>query len=203
MFEVDVIEDAAAAGVTLDPIRATLLGHLAREEGSATTLAPTVGLTRQKVNYHLRALKKHGLVTLVEERRRGNCTERIMRATAASFVISPSALGAVAPDPSRSPDQYSARWLLGIGARLVHEVGELVSRAAEARQPLATFTIDAEVRFASATARGAFARELGAAIEQLVDEYHEADSPAGRLHRCVIALHPSITTPRQPKELQP
>src|SRR6266511_1153021 len=54
MIDVAVIEDPAAAGVSLDPVRARLLAALA-EPGSATTLAAQVGLTRQKANYHLRA----------------------------------------------------------------------------------------------------------------------------------------------------
>src|ERR1051325_3712920 len=98
MPEVAVIEDPAAAEVSLDPVRARLLAELA-EPNSATTLAAKVGLPRQKVNYHLRALEQHGLVELAEERRKGNMTERVMRATAASYVISPNALAAVQPDP--------------------------------------------------------------------------------------------------------
>src|SRR6202011_2501971 len=104
MHDVAVIEDPAAAEVSLDPIRARLLAELA-QPGSASTLAARIGLTRQKVNYHLRALERHGLVELVEERRKGNMTERLMRATAASYVISPATLAAFAPDPDRSPDQ--------------------------------------------------------------------------------------------------
>src|SRR5204863_5664349 len=100
MLDVAVIEDPAAAEVSLDPVRARLLAELA-EPASATMLAAKVGLPRQKVNYHLRALEKHGLVELVEERRKGNMTERVMRASAASYVISPVALGAVQPDPER------------------------------------------------------------------------------------------------------
>jgi len=121
MFEVAVIEDAAAAEASFDPMRARLLAALA-EPGSATTLAARVGLARQKVNYHLRALERHGLVELVEERRKGNCTERVLRATAKSYVISPSALAAVQPDPGRSPDRLSARWLLALAAQLVREM---------------------------------------------------------------------------------
>src|ERR1700755_2799497 len=116
MLDVAVIEDAAAAEASLDPVRARLLSALG-ETASATTLAARAGLSRQKANYHLRALEQHGLVELVEERRKGNCTERVLQATAASYVISPSALSAVAPDPSREPDQRSARWLLA-GGRL-------------------------------------------------------------------------------------
>src|SRR3954447_8631057 len=149
MLDVAVIEDPAAAGVSLDPVRARLLAALTTP-GSATTLAAQVGLTRQKVNYHLRALERHGLVELVEERRKGNMTERVLRATAASYLISPAALSALAPDPDRSPDQLSARWMLPRAGRLVQELGELIARARAARQPLATFGIDTEIRFASA-----------------------------------------------------
>src|SRR5262252_11113214 len=104
MFEVTVIEDPAAAEASLDPIRARLLAALV-EPGSATMLAARVGLPRQKVNYHLHELERHGLVELVEERRKGNMTERVLRATASSYVISPAALSPLAPDPARSPDR--------------------------------------------------------------------------------------------------
>src|SRR5215208_8158510 len=103
MLDVTVIENAAAAEASLDPVRSRLLAELARP-GSASTLAVKVGLSRQQVNYHLRTLERHGLVELVEERRRGNMTERVMQATAASYVISPTALADVAPDPDRAPD---------------------------------------------------------------------------------------------------
>jgi DNA-binding transcriptional ArsR family regulator len=192
MLEVAVIDDPAVAEVSLDPVRARLLAALA-EPGSASTLAVQVGLSRQKVNYHLRTLERHGLVELVEERRKGNCIERLMRATAASYVISPTALAAVAPDPGRSPDQLSARWLLALAARLVREVGDLIGGATAARQRLATFGIDSQVRFASAGDRAAFAEELAGAVTALLGKYHDETAEGGREHRLVVALHPSIT----------
>ncbi|WP_236796780.1 helix-turn-helix domain-containing protein [Amycolatopsis sp. GM8] len=191
MLEVAVIDDPAAAEVSLDPVRGKLLAALA-EPGSATTLAAQVGLARQKVNYHLRALERHGLIELVEERRKGNVTERVMRATAASYVISPSAMADVAPDPDRAPDQLSARWLLALAARLVRELGELIAGATAARQRLATYAIDAEIRFASAADRAAFAEELGASVKNLVGKYHDENAAGGRKHRLVVALHPSL-----------
>lgn len=193
MHDVAVIEDPAAAEASLDPIRARLLAELA-EPASASALAARVGLARQKVNYHLRALERHGLVELVEERRKGNCTERVVQATAASYVISPSALSAVAPDPSRGPDQRSARWLLAVAGRLVREVGALITASGAAGRPLATLGIDSEVRFASARDRAAFAAELAEAVNALVAKYHDEGAPGGRPHRFVVALHPTITT---------
>jgi DNA-binding transcriptional ArsR family regulator len=191
---VAVIDDAAAAEVSLDPMRARLLAALA-EPGSASTLAADTGLARQKINYHLHALERHGLIELVEERKRGNCTERVLRATAASYVISPAALASVAPDPGRSPDQLSARWLLALAARLVREVGELITRSRAAGQPVATFAIDSEIRFGSAAERAEFARELSETIKDLAARYHNESAPGGREHRLVVALHPSITRP--------
>src|SRR3954467_2277509 len=141
MHDVTVIDDPAAAEVSLDPVRARLLAELVAP-ASASMLAERVGLARQKVNYHLRALERHGLIELVEERRKGNMTERVLQATAASYVISPVALAAVQPDPARSPDRLSARWLLAVAARLVQDVGELISGAAKADKRVATFAID-------------------------------------------------------------
>jgi DNA-binding transcriptional ArsR family regulator len=192
MHDVTVIDDPAAAEASLDPIRARLLAEMA-VPGSASTLAARAGLTRQKANYHLRELERHGLVELVEERRKGNCTERVLQASAASYVISPAALSAVAPDPSREPDQRSARWLLAVAGRLVREVGELITRSSAAGQLVATLGIDSEVRFASARDRAAFAAELTEAVNGLVARYHDENAPGGRDHRFVVALHPKIT----------
>ncbi|KAF0963103.1 ArsR/SmtB family transcription factor [Rhodococcus sp. T7] len=194
MLDIAVIDQAAAAEISLDPVRARLLAALA-EPGSASSVAAQVGLTRQKANYHLRALEEHGLVELVEERRKGNVTERLFQATAASYVISPAAFAALAPDPDRAPDQLSARWLVALAARLVREVGELIAGATAARQPLATYAIDSEIRFASATDRSAFADELGETVKNLVSRYHDENAPNGRRHRLVVALHPSLKTP--------
>ncbi|MFE3077021.1 ArsR/SmtB family transcription factor [Nocardia tengchongensis] len=188
MLDVAVIEEPAAAEASLDPIRSRILAALA-EPGSAAMLAGRLGLPRQKINYHLKELARHGLVELVEERRKGNVTERVYRATAASYVISPSALGAVSPDPARSPDQLSARWLLALGSRLVQEVGTLLGGAARAQRRVATFGIDAQVRFASAADRAAFAEELASAVTTLVGRYHDESATAGRNHRVVVGMH--------------
>jgi DNA-binding transcriptional ArsR family regulator len=191
MWDVAVIEDSAVAEAMLDPMRARLLAALA-EPGSASSLAAQVGAPRQKINYHLRELERHGLVELVEERRRGNMTERVLRATAGSYVISPAAVAMVAPDPSRSPDRLSARWLLALGARLVHDVGTLISGSARAGRKVATYGLDGEVRFATAADRAAFAEELTAAVTGLVSRYHDDTAAGGRAYRVVVAIHPRV-----------
>ena len=199
MLDVDVIDDPAAATVALEPIRARLLAELAHP-ASAAALASRLGVPRQKINYHLRALEAHGLVQVAETRQWGGLTERRLVATAASYVVSPRALGPAATDPDTSPDRLSASYLIALAARVVREVGDLLRGSRAAGKHLATLSIDAEVRFRSPAERAAFTDELTRAVTSLVARYHDADAPGGRAHRLVLVAHP---LPRQPRESHP
>src|SRR6187402_1752818 len=189
MLDIQVIDVPAAAVVALEPMRSRLLSELA-VPASAATLATRVGLSRQKVNYHLNSLEKHGLVRLAQERKWGGLTERLLVATAASYVVSPGALGPVAVDPNREVDRLSASYLIALGARVVREVSDLVRRAKEEGKRLATLAVDTEVRFRSAADRAAFSHELTSAIASLVSKYHDESTPGGRAHRLVVVAHP-------------
>jgi DNA-binding transcriptional ArsR family regulator len=198
MLDIHVIDDPAAATVALEPTRSRLLAELAAP-ASAATLATRIGLPRQKVNYHLRALEAHGLVRLAQKRKWGGLTERLLVATAASYVVSPHALGPVAIDPHRDVDRLSASYLIALGARMVREVGDLVRRATASGKRLATLSVDTEVRFRSPTDRAAFSHELAETIAKLVSKYHDASAPGGRAHRLVVVAHP-LPKPSQPTE---
>ena len=189
MIDIQVINDPAAATVALEPMRSRLLSELAAP-ASAATLATRVGLARQKVNYHLNALEAHGLVQMAEQRKWGGLTERLLVATAASYVVSPSALGPIAADPTREVDRLSASYVIAVGARIVREVADLVRRAKETGKRLATLSVDTEIRFRSAADRAAFSRELTQVITKLVSKYHDESAPGGRAHRLVIVAHP-------------
>jgi DNA-binding transcriptional ArsR family regulator len=189
MMDLEVIESPAVAAIALDPTRARLLALLA-EPASAAALAARLGVARQKVNYHLRALEANGLVGVAEERHWGGLTERRMVATAASYVISPGALGPVAPDPGRDADRLSASYLIALAARVIREVGGLLRLARAKDKRLATLSIDTQVRFATAADRAAFSNELAAAIASLVARYHDATTPGGRSHRLIVLAHP-------------
>jgi predicted ArsR family transcriptional regulator len=161
---------------------------------SATPLARVLGLPRQKVNYHLRALEAQDLVRMVSVRARRGLTERMLQATAASYVVSPAALGEAASSPDRT-DRLSSRYLVAVAARMVREVATLARRAEVANRPLATLAIDTEIRFASAGDRAAFTRDLAEAVTALAGRYHDESADGGRWHRLVVAAHPSLERP--------
>lgn len=190
MLDLDVIDTPAAAAIALDPIKTRLLAELS-QPASAASLAGRVGLTRQKVNYHLRALEDHGLVEAAEQRRWGGLTERLMVATASSYVVSPAALGPLAADPARNDDRLSASYLIALGARIVREVGDLWRGARREDKRLATLSIDTVIRFRSPADRAAFTADLADAVAALAARYHDEAAPGGRPHRLVVAAYPA------------
>lgn len=190
MLDLEIIDDPESAALALDPIKRRLLAALSTP-ASAASLAARVGLTRQKVNYHLRALEEHGLVKPVEERQWGGLTERLMMATAKSFVVSPAALGPLSADPALSADRYSASYLIALAARSVREVGSLWRRARLGDKRLATLSIDTEISFASPAERAAFTRDLAETVAALTARYHDATAPGARRHRLVVAAYPA------------
>lgn len=189
MKDVHVLRNAAAVEAALDPIRSAILEALSAP-GSAAAVADTVGLTRQKVNYHLKALEAQGLVELVETRTWGGITERLMQRCARQLVVSPAVVQGTAIDPESLADQLSASYLIAVSARTVSEVGAATTDATDGAL-LPTLTVDTVIGFASPEDRSAFAVELQTAIATLVSRYHHDD---GRRHRLTISSYP------QPKE---
>jgi DNA-binding transcriptional ArsR family regulator len=184
-----VVSDPEAATALLDPVRQKLLAHL-REPDSATGLARRLRLPRQRINYHLRTLERAGLVELVEERRKGNCLERVVRASARAFVISPEALGVLGPTPEAAGDRLSSAYLIAAAGRTIRDLAALDTRARKEGKRLATLTLEAEVRFATAASRAAFAEELTEAVARLAAKYHDERAPTGRQFRLLAAVHP-------------
>jgi DNA-binding transcriptional ArsR family regulator len=189
MLEVAVIDRAEAAALALDPIKRRILAAL-RSPASAAAIAGRVGLSRQKVNYHLRALEEQKLVEVVEERLWGGIKERMLVATARSYVVSPAALGPLGADPVRAGDRLSASYLIALGARVVREVGALVRRARHQEKRLATLSFDLVIAFESPAARAAFTGDLQGALAKLAARYHHG-GPGARPHRLLVASYPA------------
>jgi DNA-binding transcriptional ArsR family regulator len=188
---VQVIQTPEAAGLLFSPARTRILERLA-EPSSAAGVARQLGLPRQQVTYHLRELEHAGLVELVEERRKGNCLERVVRATAQSFVISPAALGKLGTPPEQQ-DRFSIAYLVSLAARAIREVASIADRATKAGKRVATLAFEVDIRFATAEARSQFAEELAAEVARLAAKYHDEQSPGGRRFRLFGGVYPAST----------
>ena len=192
--EVECVADAARAGALLHPTRAA-------EPTSATEIGEQIGLTRQKVNYHLQELARAGFLKRAGQRKRRNMTEQRWVATARSYVLTPEVVGPLGPlgDDARRrriEDKLSAAYLIGLGARLLSELGQAMREAAGLGKRLSTLSIDAELRFESAEQRARFTAALQEAVGRVVAEHPSpAETPdgtpaPGRPYRLALGCYP-------------
>ncbi|MGZ8830864.1 MAG: ArsR/SmtB family transcription factor [Thermoanaerobaculia bacterium] len=186
----DLVDATERTGALLHPMRLRILDAL-REPGSATTVARQLGTTRQKVNYHLRELEKAGFLEEVEQRRSGNCMERIVRATATHYLISPEVLGRLAADPDRVEDRFSSTYLIALASQAIRDIAAAQQATAGSKKRVATMSLQADVRFAGAAARASFAAELANAVARLVAKYHDQKADGGRTFRLIVGAYPA------------
>ncbi len=164
---------------------------------SAASLARRLAIPRQKLNYHLRVLERAGLVECVEERRKGNCRERMLRATAQSFSLDLTMLGDLGAAPTQLGDRFSAAYLMASASQSMREVSALERLARTQAKRLPTLTIAAAIRFATAARRDQFVQELTDALAHLTAKYHDESTPNGREYRVLTIAHPKPRAERQ------
>jgi hypothetical protein len=195
---VQIVQSAEKAAVLLQPGRLGLVRQL-EQPGTAAGLARKLGVPRQKLNYHLRELEREGFLELVEERRKGNCMERVVRASAQSYLIGPQATGVLGETPAQIRDRFSASYLIASAARIIRELAGLVARARRAGKRVATLTLKSEIRFASAETRAAFAEDLANAVAHLAAKYHDEHAEGGRRFRLLAAVYPAANPKPEPE----
>jgi DNA-binding transcriptional ArsR family regulator len=154
-------------------LRNQLLAALREQPDSASGLARRLGLPRQRVNYHLRALERGGFLELHATQRRRGLSERVLRV------------------PAEAADRFSSLYLVAVASRLLDDVAALRAGAEREKKKLATLALEVDVRFRSAADRAAFAAELTETLARLAARYHDASAAGGRAHRFVVAGHPA------------
>lgn len=196
---VAVIDEAHRAATVLKPIRLEILDHL-REPDSAAGTARALGLPRQRVHYHTRELEKQDLLRHVGDRKKGNCVERLVQASARRYLIAPQALGRVGADPGEVEDRFSSAYLLAAAARTIRDVGLLRQAAAEAGKGLPTLTLETEVRFSSPADQQAFAEEVMEFFTRMASRYHDERQENGRSFRLGFTGYPVLRREDEPRE---
>lgn len=184
----NLIRDTHIAAAMMNPLRMQILEHL-REPNSAAGLARILDMPRQQLNYHLRELEKNELIELVEERRKGNMTERIVRATSKSYMV---VLNTAKVNPEEVQDKFSAAYLLSAATQLIQDVAVLQSGAQKAKKKLPTFTLQTAVKFASPEQLHAFTEELAKAVAKLAVKYQNEEDPNGRSYQFHVFSHPTL-----------
>ena len=182
----ELLREPEQVRLALTPFRRELLERL-REPASATQVATELGLGRQRVNYHLRALERAGLVELAETRQRRGCTERLLVACAHEFVVDPAVMSVTGSD-AHAQDRHAAEHLVDAAAGVVRDVARMQAAARREGARLLTFTLETDVRFATPADVERFCDRLAELVRETAETF---DAPDGRPYRIVAGGHPA------------
>jgi DNA-binding transcriptional ArsR family regulator len=195
------VDEPARAELLLHPLRQRILTE-ARQASTAAEIARRLKLPAQKVNYHVRTLVEAGFLIPAGEGRKRNLVEKRYRASARSYLLTPKVLGSVSPDDVEAPteadrnaDRFSATHLMGLTALLQTELSVWLDSVDAEVERVPTLSLDAEVGFASAEDRAAFAEALGDAIGEVIRKHTtparaEGGSGRGHPYRLVLGCYP-------------
>lgn len=188
MREVHFIESASEAAEILRPMRIEILSRLSTPK-TCPELAGELGLTTQKINYHMNVLREAGLVTLVDERRKRGTIEGVYQAVAKSFWFSPHMV-TQKKDRARAEDQASLAYLLKLAEDLQIDIGHLFERSEDVSTP--SLGVDARIELRDDNQRAEFLQDVKVIFSQLARKYGATDKSEtdnGGNYRLMLACY--------------
>lgn len=168
--DITVLDDPDRVIEVLSPIRRRILAEL-DEPASATVLAGRLATSRQRVNYHLRALEEAGLVEFHEARPRRGLTERVMRRASDIIVVDPGAFDA---EGLATSDRVGLGGVVAMATELIRLASRVTAAAGDRRERVVAASLDAEIRLRRPS-------DLDALLTDLADVMARHDSPGDGL----------------------
>lgn len=191
MLEVYLIKRADEASEILKPARIEILSRISRPK-TCPELAKELGMTTQRVNYHMNVLKETGLVHLVEERRKRGTIEGVYRAAAKSFWLSPRLLSKQG-DRERTKDQASLAYLLQLAEDLQVDIGHMIEREETGSTP--SLGVHAQIQLRGDSDRARFLAEIKEIFSHLAQKYggpSEGADNDGECYRLMLACYSPV-----------
>ncbi|MGQ7890422.1 ArsR/SmtB family transcription factor [Paenibacillus sp. WC2504] len=180
------IESPEQATVLLNPIRGEIIAQLL-EPGSAAEVARTLGETAQRINYHLKALEKAGLVQRIGTRQVRNLVEVLYRSIAKTFVLADS-LSMKPETVQKLKDQSSLAHLVTTSERIRRDVMLLMEQS-DVGEEIPSATLQLQVHLSDEHQRQAFIEEYAAMVQQLVERY-AAGKDENEAYQVLLAVYP-------------
>ena len=196
--DLQTVTTVEGASALLHPLRLRLLS-LSRQPASAAQLARQLGLPRQRVNYHVRALEHAGFLRRAGRERRRNMIEQRYVATARAFILSAGILGPVAADWREIGDTASADYLLALTEQVRGDLERAAGEGVAEGKPIATVSLKSQFRFESPAQRAEFASAVREAVVGVIARHSgpnrlENGRPGrGKPYRLVLACYPVPT----------
>ena len=167
--------------LALSAVRRRVLAAL-DTPASASGVADRLGLTRQKVNYHMRALEDAGLVHLHEERPRRGMTERVMQRSQDLVLIEPTAFAEVDLPVG---DVIGLTGVISSATDVIRLAAKVAHAASASDSRVASAALNADVRLRDPAAL----REL---IDDVAAVIAKHDAPDGLSFRISTSVLPTL-----------
>ncbi|MFD2369554.1 winged helix-turn-helix domain-containing protein [Brevibacillus sp. GCM10020057] len=181
-----VVESPEQAMALLNPLRAEILSRLT-EPASAAEVARGINEIPQRVNYHLKALEKVGLVRKVGSRQVRNLVEVLYLAIARTYILS-EALNWASDTVQQMKDQGALSHLVHTAERIKRDALLLMERSDQETE-IPSATLDATIRLVSAEQRSAFVEEYVQLVNQLVKKY-QTHADGQETYQVILAVYP-------------
>jgi len=187
-LNLEVVDSPEAIACLTDPVRQRILRAL-RQEGSASSISRTLNQPRQKLAYHIKKLEQAGLLKHIRDQKKGNCTERILKATATRYLLAPNAVGSdLSTDELQ--DRLSANALLALAAGCIDEVCQVQQAAGHKR--ISTISLDTEVGFCDQEEKAAFAEALARSFTEVAARFPVREDVPQQRFKLIIGAYPKL-----------
>jgi DNA-binding transcriptional ArsR family regulator len=183
-FTIESLDQAAAL---LNPLRVEILAQL-KEPHSAAEVARQLKETPQRINYHLKALERVGLVERAGSRQVRNLVEVLYRSIARTFLLAES-LPLGHQGLQKLKDQSALQHLIRHAEQIKKDALILMERSEEEIIPSAS--VQMKITLQGEEQRRQFLQEYVDQVKQLIKKYgHETDSKD--TYQVSLAIYPDV-----------
>ncbi|GAA4841437.1 helix-turn-helix domain-containing protein [Paenibacillus vulneris] len=189
IMESCLIQSPDQAMALLNPLRADIVSRLI-EPASAAELARMINEPPQRMNYHLKALEKTGLIRRVGTRQVRNLVEVLYQSIAKTFVLAES-LSLSEETIERLKEHGSLAQLITTAEQMKKDAVYLMEHSEKGTEiPSATLQMD--VPLLDGEDREAFIADYVDMVKQLVGKYAKAadNGQNSPLYKVILSVYP-------------
>ncbi|PTM59638.1 winged helix-turn-helix domain-containing protein [Desmospora activa] len=178
------IENVDQAAQLLHPLRGEILSRL-MQPASAAEVARALGQPPQRINYHMKALEKVGLIRRAGTRQVKNLVEVLFQAVARTYILADT-LGLGEAEQKRLQEQRSLTHLIQVSERIKADALRLLDQTEE-RQEIPSATLEAPLYLRDEAEREQFLQDYVELVQQLAAKYQHDD---GNPYQLTLAVYP-------------
>jgi DNA-binding transcriptional ArsR family regulator len=184
--ETYIVTEPEQAAALLHPVRSEIISLL-KEPRSATELSKVMNDSAQKVNYHLKALEKVGLVTRAGTRNVRNLVEVLYKSVGKTFLLSDS-LGLSQKTIQKLQNQTALAHVLSLTDKIKRDAVSLMEEVESEEIPSAA--MEMELSLLGKEERQAFLQDYADMLSELIKKHHDPKQGTSRTFHVSMAMYP-------------